>query len=213
MRGQNLQIKERIEACIISKDGCWLTKYTGGRPKIRINGKNHLLARKVYEVYKSVSPGNMLVCHTCDNPHCINPEHLFLGTHKDNMLDRNRKGRQAKGSRHGHAKLTETQVMKIRDLLSEKTLRICQIAEIFGVKPGIISDINTGKKWTHVQGIGARINLRRSNAKLNDDQVKQIKKMLFEGISTRKIGQQFGVDHKTIVAIRQNKTWVHISFD
>lgn len=214
---RGLTVKQRIELHIISKNGCWITNYKGGnsRPRIFINGKHHVLARAAYEVYKGTIPEKMCVCHTCDNGLCINPDHLFLGSQLDNIADRQQKNRQAKGSSNGHAKLTESQVAQIRDLLAERKLTHRQIADKFGVNPSIICTINTGKSWTHVDGIriGAKINPRRVNAKLDDDKVKQIKKLLAEGMSTVKIGQLFGVATSTIGSISRNQAWTHVNPD
>ena len=57
-------------------------------------------------------PGKRLVCHSCDNPACVNPDHLWLGTHKQNQLDMQIKGRQVRGRKHGSVKLTEEQVLE-----------------------------------------------------------------------------------------------------
>jgi len=207
-------IQERIESRIISRNGygCWLTTYTRrGRPQIFVGGKTRILSRVVYEVYKGVSPGDLFVCHNCDNRHCINPEHLFLGTHTDNMLDRDRKNRQPKGSAVGNSKLTESQVMEIRDLLAKGNLTGKQIGDIYNVHQCTISYINTGKTWTHIDGVGAKINTWQFNRKLDDDKVKQIKKLLAEGMSSRKISELFGVGKSTLGSIRQNRTWTHIN--
>jgi hypothetical protein len=143
----SLPIKKRIEDRIISRNGCWLTKYTGcNRPKIWVSGKTHLLSRVTYEVYKGVFPGDLCVCHTWDNRLCINPDHLFLGTHAENMLDRDRKNRQPRGSAVGNSKLTEFQVREIRDLLAEGNLTTKQLGDIFNVHPSAILYINIGKK-------------------------------------------------------------------
>jgi DNA-binding CsgD family transcriptional regulator len=213
MTTRGLTIKQRIEVHIISRDGCWITDYKGGktRPKIIINGKSHQLARAAYEAYKGVILENMCVCHSCDNGLCVNPEHLFLGTHAENMLDRDTKNRQAKGSGVGVSKLTESQVEEIRDLLAEGKLTTRQIADKFGVFSSTISMINKGERWNHVEGIGDKINPKRTNAKLQKAQVKQIKKLLAEGMSTAKIGELFGVGKSTITAINQNRSWTHIN--
>lgn len=215
MAKHNLSIKERIESHIVCKNNCWTTDYKihNGRPTIGINGKNFVLSRIVYEIYKGISPNNLFVCHTCDNPLCINPDHLFLGTPADNTLDCKRKNRLAKGSHHGRAKLTETQVIEIRNLLLQKTLTIRQISKIFDVSSSTISSINVGKHWTHVEGIGSKLESRHTRAKLNDANVKQIKQLLAEGMSLRKIAKQFGVVPQTISDINHNKSWTHVKLE
>ena len=86
-------------------------------------GKNIQCHRKAFELfYKKDIPEKYEVCHKCDNPSCCNPHHLFLGTHQDNIDDREKKGRNklphCLGEKHGLHKLTETQVKEIRKLYS-----------------------------------------------------------------------------------------------
>lgn len=90
------------------------------------------------------------VCHTCDNPLCCNPEHLFWGTRKENMQDCVNKGRSAAGERNGTAKLTEDQVIKIRGLASSypATEIIKQLN--LKVSPSAISNVIKDKSWKHV---------------------------------------------------------------
>ena len=91
----------------------------------------------------------MDVCHKCDTPLCVNPDHLFLGTAKDNVDDMDRKGRrvnaQAKGTRHGMARLTEDEVMAIRASNDKQNA----IALRFGVHKTLVSLIKCGKVWKH----------------------------------------------------------------
>lgn len=93
--------------------GCWLwlgSRLNSGYGQIRINGRALILHRFIYDVCVSPVHDHMVVCHRCDTPECVNPDHLFLGTHEDNMRDMARKGRAAKG------KLTADQVREIREL-------------------------------------------------------------------------------------------------
>jgi hypothetical protein len=98
-------------------DDCWEWlgyKNWGGYGWIKNNKKNIRAHRFSYAQYKNNGqpiPNNLCVCHHCDNPSCVNPNHLFLGTQKDNMLDRDRKGRGVKTKLKKH---TDDEVIKIR---------------------------------------------------------------------------------------------------
>src|ERR1035437_6756985 len=85
-----------------------------GYGKVKLNGKMVGVHRISYELYNGSIPAKMCVCHRCDNRKCINPEHLWLGTHLDNAQDRDSKGRGAinSGERSGMSKLTDAQVIE-----------------------------------------------------------------------------------------------------
>jgi len=91
----------------------------------------------------------MYVCHRCDTPSCVNPDHFFLGTATDNNADMTQKGRQRgpRGETHHAAKLTAEHVKEIR---RDKRLN-CEIARGFGVSEATVSLIKNGKTWRHVE--------------------------------------------------------------
>ncbi len=93
-----------------------------------------------------VIPSGMHVCHHCDRPSCINPNHLFLGTHLENMQDKARKGRQIFGEKSQNAKLTDANVRAIRDSTESNLV----LAKEYGVHNSVISTIRTRKAWKHV---------------------------------------------------------------
>jgi hypothetical protein len=104
---------------------------------------------------KEIPPG-MFVCHKCDNPPCVRPDHLFLGTPKDNMVDCERKGRRphALGSACHLSKLDEERVLLIR-LLAASGCRTKDLAALFEVDPMTISRIKTRRIWRHVEIVEA----------------------------------------------------------
>lgn len=142
---------------IAGPDECWL--WTGksrtGRPgyakyaAFRLTETKTVRAHRfMWELGAGPIPAGLCVCHSCDNRLCVNPAHLFLGTHADNIRDRDAKGRHRapKGTENGHAKLTDEVVRAI--LTSTDSQRA--IAARFGVNQSQVSRIRRGKAWTHV---------------------------------------------------------------
>ena len=135
---------------------CWEwkgAKIRTGYGRFKVGGKMVYTHRWSYERYRSEIPDGMFVCHHCDNPACVNPLHLFLGTQADNMADRDAKGRQIKGEAHSGAKLTEADVVAIKRRLQAGGETHKAIATDYGVSQRLISRINTGRQWTHVQEV------------------------------------------------------------
>lgn len=100
--------------------------------------------RYAYELLKGKEPGKLLVCHHCDTPPCVNPDHLFLGTVKDNTHDAMRKGRL--DHRLLSAKLDESQVAQIKTLISEGRQSQETIGALYGVDQTTISRIKLEKR-------------------------------------------------------------------
>ena len=158
--------------------GCHL--YTGilnsnGYGKIRkeggigtfLNVSISLVHRIVYELYKGKILEGMCVCHTCNNPSCVNSDHLEIGTHNENMKYMVKSNRQAKGEKHGRAKLTYKQIPEIIKLLNTKAYTYTHIAELelYNVTPATIWKIDKGYNWSHKSGRPKRKYKRKKKKK------------------------------------------------
>lgn len=131
-----------------TKGGCWI--WNGGLIKsygaFWYDGKTIRATHYSWELcHGRKVPEGFSMCHTCDTPMCVNPDHLFLGTNKENTQDKVEKNRQAKGEKHGLSKLTQEQVNEIR-LLPTSTTHT-DIAKQYGVSRTCISGIRRGLAW------------------------------------------------------------------
>lgn len=138
---------------VLSPDECWEwqgKKYKNGygsAKNIGPKGKERGPHRIAWVIVHGDVPQGLHVLHHCDNRICCNPKHLFLGTHQDNMYDRNKKNRQAKGSSIGTSKLSESQVLAIK--LDGRSNR--KIAVDYGISQSCVSRIKSEITWKHVQ--------------------------------------------------------------
>lgn len=159
LSGQVELVSSRFESYVKRSDGCWewIGKLmTTGYGRFSMNGKHLSSSRVAYAfIYGPIPPG-IYVCHKCDNPKCVRPDHLFAGTHADNMRDMAAKGRgrsgcvSMPGESNPQAVLTERDVYLIRSLV-QKDVKQKVLADTFGVTFQTISDIARGKRWRHVQ--------------------------------------------------------------
>jgi hypothetical protein len=148
MNTKRQPLKERFESKVIRGRDCWLWSGnldTGGRGIISIGQFEKKRAHRVaYELYVGPIPPGLCVCHHCDNPPCVRPSHLFLGTHKENSEDMVRKGRSTKGIKNPMARLTPEKVKAIRACVG-MTQR--EIAEKFGVAQNTINHVLLNHTW------------------------------------------------------------------
>jgi len=149
----------------VRENGCWEwegSRGPSGYGSVRVDGRSEYVHRHAWVLRYGPIPDTLHVLHRCDNPPCINPAHLFLGTNRDNVEDMCRKSRQAKGDRqgsrvhpetracgekNGRAKLTRDQVEEIRrDYLSRKSSQR-EIARRHGISQPTVSEIVNFRNW------------------------------------------------------------------
>jgi len=165
-----LTLKELVarNTLVLSDEKCWLwqgAKLKTGYGVVQHQRKQYKAHRAAFSIHKGQIPDGMFVCHHCDNPSCVNPSHLFLGTPQDNMTDKVIKDRQSRGEshamsfaksakylsaivrgeKHGQSKLTDEQRNCIVKLLNDGKITQSKIANMFGITQSNVSVI--GRRW------------------------------------------------------------------
>ena len=137
----------------IDDNGCW--NFTGsinqgGYGRIKLKKQEYLAHRLMAHLtIRPLSSDTQVVAHKCDNPRCINPEHLFITSNTGNMADRDAKGRMSRGDIHPNAKLTTANILEIRSLY-ESGISQSKIAKMFNINQVSVYNIVHKKTWKHV---------------------------------------------------------------
>jgi HNH endonuclease len=152
--------EERFWRNVIKSDGCWTYKSTGqrGYGKLHVEGKHLRAHRFSWELHFGKIPLGMLVCHKCDNPSCVRPDHLFMGTSADNTADMLAKGRYVapirtnnpRGELHHNSKITNADAQCIKALWAKGGMRQADIGAMFGISQTSVYYIVSGRNWAHI---------------------------------------------------------------
>ena len=135
--------------------GCWLWiehLTPKGYGAMSYQGKKKRAHRVSYQIHNGPIPADKMVLHKCDNRSCVNPTHLYLGTHSENMLDMVTRGRQnkPKGSSQGSSKLTEQEVKEIRQIYKDGEITCSELGDRFDVTAQNIWFIVNRRTWRHI---------------------------------------------------------------
>lgn len=194
------KLLDRVQA---TEAGCW--EWQGGRfpdgyGSMKWNGKARGTHRLSFEAFKGPIPDGMLVRHSCDNPPCINPDHLLVGTNKDNVADCISRGRRGdlSGENNGVSKLIDADILEIR--ASNEPTQI--LASKFGIDRTTIWGIRVGKTWKHVDLGVSSIRAPGRPAKLSVEDVTAIRASELSG---RQLSEIFNVSQTTISMVRSGK--------
>jgi len=132
--------EERFWKKVKRGNGCWewcAARDPTGYGRFKLNGKAELAHRVSYTLTRGEIPHGYLVCHHCDNPRCVRPDHLFSGTYSDNMMDAGKKGRlehvghQSFGEKNGSSKLTKEKVADIREMYATGNFSYRALGKIY----------------------------------------------------------------------------------
>jgi hypothetical protein len=146
---------DRFWSKVHKTDTCWLwtaCKAVNGYGQFSSNRKTYKAHRISWELHFGEIEKNKNICHSCDIKLCVNPDHLFLGTQKENIHDMCKKNRQHRptGVKNPKVKLTESQVLEIRELAKQKTNSIVKLSKKFNVCKSTINYIINRTYWKHI---------------------------------------------------------------
>lgn len=227
MVGKRGSLIDRFEAKFVkgAKDECWIWQASDNGAGYGMiwdqNRKRRLLATRVsYELYTGPLTDADLVLHSCDNPSCVNPNHLRIGTYKQNVADmdarRRRVSNTPKGALNCNAALTDEQVVKMRlDYLAGRPKS--ELASENGMTIASVGDVLLGRSWRHLLGINgapsleelkayAKVSLK-SSSKIDQGTAEEIRRRLSKGEKGKDIAIKYGLHKATISDIKLRKIW------
>jgi hypothetical protein len=202
------------------KTKCWLWlgahQMDSGHGVFRLRGTN-MPAGKAALILSDVEvTAGLNICHHCDNPPCIRPDHLFQGTDKENAQDMAQKGRSSWGEKHYRAKLTNADARSIIQEYAAGALAK-DLAAKYRVSPSAVGALLTGRQWKQLTG-GASVSHGRGRgerahaAKLTEAVVLEIRQKYATGKlgNLSQVARDLGVQRHAIYALLSGKTWAHI---
>lgn len=150
-------IEDRFLSRVDKTEYCW--NWTGSLPKagqgygwFSLGRKSERAHRVAYKLFVGEIKSGLVVCHSCDNRRCVNPDHLFLGTPAENNIDRHKKGRSfiPIGEGHGNSKITDEIARNIRAEYETGDFLQRELGARYGISQAVVSKIVLGQAWKHI---------------------------------------------------------------
>jgi len=232
-----MKISDIYKYYTVDENGCWNWTRATNKGYGVVNAMNRTFGahRVSYELSIGPIPAGGSVCHRCDNPKCINPDHLWLGSHAENMEDMKTKGRSSpppvhsgkdhwrnrypekiqRGEQQANAKLTDDQVIAIRRAYIAGEHRDT-IAARYGLSPLSIPDLVSGKSWKHLFVAGAPSidelkdaskRNKKHGAKVTQTIAEEIRRRLSKGELGKDLAVEYGIHKATVSDIKLRKIW------
>lgn len=148
--------EERFWLRVKKSKSCWEWQGRVGKlgyARIRRTDRSRVFVHRLsYEMHHGPVPEGLLVLHTCDNRRCVNPKHLYVGTHQDNTDDMFRRGRanKAQGERHGNAKLSDAEARRLVDMFRAGEATVAQLAVRYNLHPVHVDGVIKGRRRKHL---------------------------------------------------------------
>lgn len=206
---------------------CWIWRgktRKDDRGMMVANGREQRVSRISWQIHAGHAPGALSVLHKCDNPRCVNPRHLFLGTALDNVRDMDAKGRRVtvamRGSSNGNSKLRAEDVIRIRDLYTAGTTQPV-LCKMYGIAQSSVSRIVLSKGWPDVLASKAPIIRERNkaattgeanhNAKMTAASVRRMRERFGNGAGIAQLASAFSLSKTSTRKIVNRTSWRHVA--
>lgn len=204
----------------------WKRKREGRYATFYLKGREYKAPRVAYSIFYGKDPSDLLICHKCDNPNCINPNHLFLGTEKDNSDDKIAKGREVfvKGESHPMSKLSDEDVVRIKYLCSHGASSTV-VGKEYGIGMTQVRRIVNGDSWKHLHDKASvstdsidryktkgdwAVGSRHGHSRMTEGIVLAMRADHKNGLSVGDIAKKYNIHQSGASRIINRDRWKHI---